>query len=89
MLCDKRFLIFTLVSAPLCCPSPYSQAKGMSYLHCCKPAIVHRDLKSPNLLVDKNWVVKVQTAKVTSIPGLAYLLWSRSCFNVEAINPGV
>ncbi|KAJ8553457.1 hypothetical protein K7X08_024135 [Anisodus acutangulus] len=34
-------------------------ARGMNYLHNCTPVIVHRDLKSPNLLVDKNWVVKV------------------------------
>ncbi|XP_006648463.3 probable serine/threonine-protein kinase SIS8 [Oryza brachyantha] len=34
-------------------------AKGMNYLHASHPTIVHRDLKSPNLLVDKNWVVKV------------------------------
>ncbi|XP_044466257.1 probable serine/threonine-protein kinase SIS8 isoform X2 [Mangifera indica] len=34
-------------------------ARGMNYLHNCNPVIVHRDLKSPNLLVDKNWVVKV------------------------------
>lgn len=34
-------------------------AKGMNYLHTSMPIIVHRDLKSPNLLVDKNWVVKV------------------------------
>ncbi|KAL3366592.1 hypothetical protein AABB24_011341 [Solanum stoloniferum] len=34
-------------------------ARGMNYLHNCTPMIVHRDLKSPNLLVDKNWVVKV------------------------------
>ncbi|XP_068658358.1 probable serine/threonine-protein kinase SIS8 [Aristolochia californica] len=33
--------------------------RGMNYLHNCTPIIVHRDLKSPNLLVDKNWVVKV------------------------------
>lgn len=32
----------------------------MNYLHNCTPVIVHRDLKSPNLLVDKNWVVKVR-----------------------------
>eukprot|EP00798_Chlamydomonas_sp_ICE-L_P014009 gene14009-19943_t len=30
-------------------------ARGMCYLHNCKPMIVHRDLKSPNLLVDKDW----------------------------------
>lgn len=34
-------------------------AKGMNYLHRRDPPIVHRDLKSPNLLVDKNWTVKV------------------------------
>ncbi|XP_042379745.1 serine/threonine-protein kinase CLA4-like isoform X2 [Zingiber officinale] len=34
-------------------------AKGMNYLHRCNPPIVHRDLKSSNLLVDKNWTVKV------------------------------
>ncbi|KAJ4964950.1 hypothetical protein NE237_016799 [Protea cynaroides] len=34
-------------------------AKGINYLHCLNPSIVHWDLKSPNLLVDKNWTVKV------------------------------
>ncbi|CAI9755710.1 unnamed protein product [Fraxinus pennsylvanica] len=34
-------------------------AKGMNYLHTSQPIIVHCDLKTPNLLVDKNWVVKV------------------------------
>ncbi|PIM99733.1 Tyrosine kinase [Handroanthus impetiginosus] len=37
----------------------FDAARGMNYLHNCTPVIVHRDLKSPNLLVDKNWVVKV------------------------------
>ncbi|CAN1184316.1 Serine/threonine-protein kinase EDR1 [Linum perenne] len=33
--------------------------RGMNYLHRRNPPIVHRDLKSSNLLVDKNWNVKV------------------------------
>uniref|UniRef100_A0A453GA95 Protein kinase domain-containing protein n=1 Tax=Aegilops tauschii subsp. strangulata TaxID=200361 RepID=A0A453GA95_AEGTS len=33
-------------------------ARGMNYLHNSIPTVVHRDLKSPNLLVDKNWTVK-------------------------------
>jgi serine/threonine protein kinase len=35
------------------------KAKGMNCLHTSVPTIVHRDLKSPNLLVDNNWTVKV------------------------------
>ena len=34
-------------------------AKGMLYLHMCQPPILHRDLKSANLLVSKHWKVKV------------------------------
>uniref|UniRef100_A0A0E0FD96 non-specific serine/threonine protein kinase n=1 Tax=Oryza meridionalis TaxID=40149 RepID=A0A0E0FD96_9ORYZ len=35
------------------------EARGMNYLHHSSPPIIHRDLKSSNLLVDKNWTVKV------------------------------
>ncbi|XLS59190.1 hypothetical protein HN51_008945 [Arachis hypogaea] len=34
-------------------------ARGINHLHNCTPVIVHHDLKSRNLLVDKNWVVKL------------------------------
>lgn len=37
----------------------FVQAQGMNYLHQLKPPIVHRDLKSPNLLVDGRYTVKV------------------------------
>ncbi|KAI3512376.1 hypothetical protein L1887_19691 [Cichorium endivia] len=37
-------------------------ARGMNYLHHCNPPIIHRDLKSSNLLVDKNWTVKTEEA---------------------------
>lgn len=35
------------------------QARGMNYLHRRSPPIIHRDLKSSNILVGKNWTVKV------------------------------
>eukprot|EP01088_Endostelium_zonatum_P017233 TRINITY_DN4987_c0_g1_i1.p1 TRINITY_DN4987_c0_g1~~TRINITY_DN4987_c0_g1_i1.p1 ORF type:complete len:377 (-),score=80.15 TRINITY_DN4987_c0_g1_i1:92-1222(-) len=34
-------------------------ALGMNYMHLFKPPILHRDLKPPNLLVDKNFNVKI------------------------------
>ena len=34
-------------------------ARGMDYLHSCNPVIVHRDLKSPNLLINRSCQVKV------------------------------
>eukprot|EP01088_Endostelium_zonatum_P015504 TRINITY_DN3836_c0_g1_i1.p1 TRINITY_DN3836_c0_g1~~TRINITY_DN3836_c0_g1_i1.p1 ORF type:complete len:678 (-),score=150.23 TRINITY_DN3836_c0_g1_i1:6-2039(-) len=34
-------------------------ARGMAYLHNSEPPVIHRDLKSHNLLVDKNWKCKV------------------------------
>ncbi|XP_076956617.1 uncharacterized protein LOC143631878 isoform X2 [Bidens hawaiensis] len=48
-------------------------ARGMNYLHHCNPPIVHRDLKSSNLLVDKNWTVKVGDFGLSRIKHQTYL----------------
>lgn len=48
-------------------------ARGMNYLHHCNPTIVHRDLKSSNLLVDKNWTVKVADFGLSRIKHATFL----------------
>ncbi|KAI3833228.1 hypothetical protein MKW92_023690 [Papaver armeniacum] len=48
-------------------------ARGMNYLHLCNPPIVHRDLKSSNLLVDKNWTVKVADFGLSKFKHQAFL----------------
>jgi len=47
-------------------------AKGMAYLHSSNPVIIHRDLKSHNLLIDEHWKTKVADfgmSKILGIPG--------------------
>ncbi|KAH9763555.1 putative serine/threonine-protein kinase SIS8 [Citrus sinensis] len=68
----------------------HGTARGMNYLHNCTPVIVHRDLKSPNLLVDKNWVVKAFEVTFTQ----AYSLTKKSlpamwCLKAEWMAPEV
>jgi len=41
--------------------------QGMLQLHNHNPSILHRDLKSPNLLVDKHWRVKVTDFNLSSM----------------------
>jgi hypothetical protein len=38
-------------------------ARGMVYLHAFSPSILHRDLKSLNILVDENWRAKVRRTR--------------------------
>ena len=56
-------------------------AKGMMYLHSSEPPVIHRDLKSPNLLVDKHWRLKVGALLCTfclfSSPAIMSWLQSR------------
>ncbi|KAJ0249649.1 Serine-threonine/tyrosine-protein kinase [Hirschfeldia incana] len=48
-------------------------ARGMNYLHCCSPPIVHCDLKSSNLLVDRNLTVKVADFGLSRVKHETYL----------------
>eukprot|EP01114_Cavostelium_apophysatum_P014364 TRINITY_DN3705_c0_g1_i1.p1 TRINITY_DN3705_c0_g1~~TRINITY_DN3705_c0_g1_i1.p1 ORF type:complete len:636 (+),score=121.08 TRINITY_DN3705_c0_g1_i1:92-1999(+) len=52
--------------------------RGMNYLHKCEPIIIHRDLKSHNLLVDENFKVKVSDF------GLATLVTTQSSGSMTA-----
>eukprot|EP00002_Diphylleia_rotans_P037326 TRINITY_DN832_c0_g1_i6.p1 TRINITY_DN832_c0_g1~~TRINITY_DN832_c0_g1_i6.p1 ORF type:complete len:2497 (+),score=388.76 TRINITY_DN832_c0_g1_i6:121-7611(+) len=40
---------------------------GMNYLHLSSPPILHRDLKSPNLLLDERWCLKISDFGMTGI----------------------
>ncbi|KAI3903345.1 hypothetical protein MKW98_031999 [Papaver atlanticum] len=48
-------------------------ARGMTYLHSRNPPVVHCDLKSSNLLVDKNWTVKVGDFGISRIKNATHL----------------
>ncbi|CAL0330200.1 unnamed protein product [Lupinus luteus] len=48
-------------------------ARGINYLHHSNPPIIHRDLKSSNLLVDKNWTVKVGDFGLSRLKHETYL----------------
>ena len=53
-------------------------ANGMLYLHNSNPVILHRDLKSDNLLVTNDWTVKV-SARSTLTPSMHTLLCCCCC----------
>jgi serine/threonine protein kinase len=44
-------------------------ARGMNFLHTSSPVIIHRDLKSLNLLVDDRWTVKVSDFGLSRFKG--------------------
>lgn len=59
-------------------------ATGLAYLHAQDPIIIHRDLKSRNVLVTSNWVAKIvdfglskrQHIDETMTSGVGTLLWT-------------
>lgn len=53
-------------------------ARGMLFLHIHKPPIVHRDLKSPNLLVTASYEVKVSDFNLSRLMEDSYLQNSRA-----------
>ena len=52
-------------------------AKGMLYLHSRQPPVLHRDLKSANLLVDRHWQIKVADFNLSRVmqPSAAVLFF--------------
>ncbi len=52
---DKNVVFTSILMKQICVDA----TKGLNYLHNLKPPIIHRDLKSHNLLVDANYKVKV------------------------------
>jgi len=60
-------------------------ARGMAYLHALRPAILHRDLKSPNMLVTAQWQVKVSDFGLSKISDL--VAGQTAMSTVQNINP--
>ena len=56
-------------------------AKGMLYLHSRADAVLHRDLKSANLLVDKHWRVKVADFNLSRVMNASVVVSSVSATN--------
>eukprot|EP00250_Pteridium_aquilinum_P012478 c20752_g2_i1 orf=2-2581(-) len=64
-------------------------AKGVNYLHRLNPPIVHRDLKSPNLLVDKTWTVKVCDFGLSRLKAKTFLSSRSAAGTAEWMAPEV
>ncbi|GMY05305.1 serine/threonine-protein kinase EDR1-like [Fagus crenata] len=64
-------------------------ARGMNCLHASTPTIVHRDLKSPNLLVGNNWNVKVCDFGLSRLKRNAFLSSKSTAGSSEWMAPEV
>ncbi|PRP76879.1 serine/threonine protein kinase, partial [Planoprotostelium fungivorum] len=61
-------------------------ARGMLHLHSMEPKIIHRDLKSSNLLVDKDWNLKVSDFGI-SVALDSQRMLTGNCGTVEYMAP--
>lgn len=64
-------------------------AKGMLYLHAHNPPIIHRDLKSPNLLVDRYWRVKVSDFNLSKLLEEGSVMSSMAATNPRWLAPEI
>ncbi|KAK9807281.1 hypothetical protein WJX73_007482 [Symbiochloris irregularis] len=62
-------------------------AKGMLQLHSHRPVILHRDLKSPNLVVDKHWRCKVTDFNLSRVMNNTTVTSSVSANNPRWLAP--
>lgn len=63
--------------------------RGMLFLHSRSPPIVHRDLKSPNLLVTAAWACKVSDFNLSKILEESTQATSMQCMNPRWLPPEV
>ncbi|KAK9058916.1 hypothetical protein SSX86_023764 [Deinandra increscens subsp. villosa] len=64
-------------------------ARGMNYLHHCQPPIIHCNLKSSNLLVDKNLTLKVGDFGLSRIKHKTYLATNSGAGTAQWMAPEV
>ena len=62
-------------------------AKGMLYLHSRAATVLHRDLKSANLLVDKHWRAKVADFNLSRVMHASAVVSSVSATNPRCCEP--
>jgi len=75
------------LSWPLAIHFGSDMAEGMAALHAHSPPIVHRDLKSMNLLITKKWDVKVCDFGLSRIYQQNLETFSRICGTMAYIAP--
>ncbi|GFR40294.1 hypothetical protein Agub_g475 [Astrephomene gubernaculifera] len=66
-----------------------SVARGMAYLHSRRPPILHLDLKSPNVLVDDRWRVKIADFGLSRVRQRTYVSSGATSGSPEWMAPEV